>query len=315
MVSETRVIGILTGPTATGKTGLALTFARRYPGIEIINADSLLVYREMNIGTAKPSRSELEQTPHHLIDVSNPDQVFTAGEFKREAEAAIAEIISRGKKPLIVGGTGFYLKSLLFGLWKAPAADLELREKLEENTNLELYLKLETIDPVAAHRIGQTDRYRLVRALELFQLSGQTPSALQSAVPKDPDPRFKLWVIDRPLEELYQRIEMRTQLMLEQGLIEEYKALDARFPKARSLQAIGYAQVRDYLAGITPPGRKIKAGIAGLQEEITLATRQLVKQQRTWFRGLIAKVPESKWFLLDADHAFLEEAAESVYKD
>ena len=313
------MIGILTGPTATGKTELALTFARRFPKIEIINADSLLVYREMNIGTAKPSRSELDQTPHHLIDVCNPDQIFTAGEFKRAAEATIAEIQGRGKMPLIVGGTGFYLKSLLFGLWKAPAADLELRKKLEENTSTELHQKLSTIDSVAAQRIGLKDRYRLVRALELHQLTGQTPTALQAAVPTEPDPRFRLWVIDRPLEELYRRIEVRTRVMLEQGLIEEYKDLEARFPNARSLQAIGYAQVRDHLAGTLPPGRKIKPGIAGLHEEITLATRQLVKQQRTWFRGLVAKVPESKWFLLEEDQAerrqaFLEEAVESVYK-
>lgn len=307
-------IGILTGPTATGKSGLALTFAALYPEIEIINADSLLVYKGMNIGTAKPSRAELEQVPHHLIDVSNPDEAFTAGEFKRAAETAITEIQGRGKKPLIVGGTGFYLKSLLFGLWNAPAADLEIRKKLEESTNVELSEKLGKIDSVAATRIGLKDRYRLIRALELYQLTGQTPTALQAAVPNEPDSRFRLWVIDRPLEVLYQRIELRTQMMLEEGLIEEYQKLDARFPKARSLQAIGYAQVRDYLAGIVPPGRKLRPGVEGLQDEITLATRQLVKQQRTWFRGLVSKVPESKWFLLEQDQAFLEEAVKSVYQ-
>jgi len=148
----------------------------------------------------------------------------------------------------------------------------------------------------------------------LHQLTGQTPTALQAEVPKEPDPRFKLWVMDRPLEELYSRIEVRTRLMLEQGLIEEYQDLEARFPNARSLQAIGYAQVRAYLAGTVPPGRKIKPGMAGLHDEITLATRQLVKQQRTWFRGLAAQVPGSKWFTLKTDQASLEEAVESVYK-
>jgi tRNA dimethylallyltransferase len=315
MVSKTRVIGILTGPTASGKTGLALSLAQRHPEIEIINADSLLVYKQMNIGTAKPSVEELKQSPHHLIDICNPDQVFTAGEFKREAEAAINEIQKRGKKPLIVGGTGFYLKSLLFGLWKAPAADLELRKKLEEHDNSELYAKLEKIDLESAQRIGLTDRYRLIRALELYQLTGQTPTALQSEVPKEPDSRFSLWVIDRPLEELYQRIEIRTRLMLEQGLVEEFQTLDARFPNARPLQAIGYAQVKNYLAGTPPPGRKIKRGIEGLQDEITLATRQLVKQQRTWFRSLVTQVPTSQGFVLDADIRSLGEAAESVYKD
>jgi tRNA dimethylallyltransferase len=313
MVSETRVIGILTGPTATGKSTLALELAQRFGRIEIINADSLLVYRQMNIGTAKPSPEELKQVPHHLIDIRNPDEPFTAGEFFRAAEKAIEEIHQRGNRPLIVGGTGFYLKSLLFGLWEAPPADPSLRESLNQKTNPELLDQLTQIDPDSALRIGGNDRYRLIRALELHILTGKTPTELQSQVPQKADPRFRLWVIDRENSELHTRIHLRTQEMLKQGLINEFEGLQRLYPKSRALSAIGYAQVSQHLQGITPPGRKIRSGMDGLADEVELATRQLVKSQRTWFRSQSAQVSQSEWFSLDQDRARLEEAFKSVY--
>ncbi len=310
---KTPTIGILTGPTATGKSSLALELATHHRNIEIINADSLLVYRGMNIGTAKPTPQELAQVPHHLIDIRDPNESFTAGEFCRAAEAAIQAIQNKGKRVLIVGGTGFYLKSLLFGLWDAPAADLNFRKELDEKTNPQLFRELEQRDPPSALRIGQSDRYRLVRALEIIHLTGRSPTELQSHVKKEADPRFKLWIIDRSTSELTQRIEQRTQAMLHQGLIEEFKSLQLQFPGSRSLESIGYKQVAHYLAARQPPGRKVKSGLEGLSDEIQLATRQLVKSQRTWFRNQSLHVSSSIWFNLDSECSKLEEAFKSMY--
>jgi tRNA dimethylallyltransferase len=287
-------IGILTGCTASGKTSLAIELAVRYGRVEIINADSLLVYKKMNIGTAKPTAAELAQIPHHLIDLQTPDQNFTAGEFFRAAESMIQEIQDRGNRPLIVGGTGFYLKSLLFGLWDAPSQDASFRKSLDAF-------------------IGQADRYRLVRALELIYLTGQTPSELQAQLPAVPDPRFNLWILDREPTELDRRIKLRTGEMIQNGLIEEVAQLQAEFPESRALLAVGYAQTVDFLAGKKPAGRKLPPGLPGLQDEIELATRQLVKSQRTWFRGQMARVPSSRWFVLDKDRSDLEEAFKAVY--
>jgi tRNA dimethylallyltransferase len=303
---------ILTGPTATGKTGLAIELAEQNGSVEIINADSLLVYRGMDIGTAKPLPAELEKVRHHLIDVRDPHEAFTAGDFHREATQAINEIHARGKRALIVGGTGFYLKTLLYGLWPAPKSDPALRQRLEQETNEELYLRLEKRDSESALRIGRNDRYRLIRAHEMIELSGITPTEMQAQTPKEPDPRFELWVLDRANDELYARIEMRTEQMIEQGLIDEVKSLQARYAGQelpRALSSVGYRETQDYLAGILPEGRKIAPGLQGLKSEISLSTRQLVKSQRTWFRGEKA----SQWFVLDQDLDAIHQAWKNIY--
>lgn len=304
-------IGILTGPTATGKTEFALRLARKHREIEIVNADSLLVYRGLDIGTAKPAPAELAEVPHHLIDIRNPDEPFTAGEFFREAQRALQGIEARGKRALIVGGTGFYIKALLFGLWQAPAADPAVRERLSQLPDAELYSRLESRDAASALRIGPRDRYRLVRALELIELTGKTPSELQAEAPSEPDPRFELWVVDRPQAELDRRIAARTQAMLDAGLLEEVRRIRERFPSSRPLQAVGYAQACAYLDGIAPAGRKVPPGIAGLRQEIELATRQLVKGQRTFFRGF--EIRDLNWFELDRQAPDLERAMERIY--
>ena len=301
-------IAILTGPTATGKTSLALELARSAP-VEIINADSMLVYREMDIGTAKPSVREREAVPHHLIDIRNPDEPFTAGDFVRSAHAAIDDIQSRGKRPLLVGGTGFYLKALLYGLWDAPRGDSALRARLESLTDQALFERLSTISAATAGRIGKNDRYRLIRSIEIFELTGKTPEALQAQASPAPDPRFELWVLDRPQEELMKRIHLRTRQMMEHGLVDEVESIQREFPTCRALKAVGYAQIVDYLAGTLPKGRKIPPGLNGVISEIELATRQLVKRQRTWFKGR----PEARWFLLDRDQEALKKAFAAVY--
>lgn len=321
-VKKNLKVGILTGPTATGKSALALEYCLRYSKplqkIEIINADSLLVYRGMNIGTAKPTQEELSQVPHHLVDIRNPDEPFTAGDFYRETLSAVQAIHERGHRALIVGGTGFYLKALLYGLWPTPPTDQKLREDLRRQVEVSgtdpLYQRLAQVDPQSAKRIGKSDPYRLIRAIELIALTGKTPTELQATLPHEPDPRFQLWVLDREPTALQERIRLRTLIMLEQGLIEEYQTLRTRYPEKqgndyRPLHSVGYAQVGDYLKGVLPQGRKIKPGIEGLSEEIQLATRQLVKQQRTWFRGQ----KTASWFLLDEQRTQLEDAFKAVY--
>lgn len=306
-------VGILAGTTASGKSSLSLDLARKNPQIEIINADSMLVYRGMNIGTAKPTSSELKEVPHHLVDIRNPDEPFTAGEFMRAAMSAIEEIHQRGKRALIVGGTGFYLKALLFGLWSAPAADPELRAQLEKKSNPELFEELSQKSRESADKIGPTDRYRLIRAVEVLRLTGKSPQELQSVISPQANPLFTLWITDRPNTELYERIRTRTVSMIEQGWVEEVKDLLQRFPSSRALSAVGYSQVCDYLLGKPVPGRKVKPGIEGLSDEIQLATRQLVKSQRTWFRGQTKSVSQCKWFILESDQTLLEQEFNSVY--
>jgi tRNA dimethylallyltransferase len=322
MVPEARLtppqIAILTGPTSTGKTSLALELATsisrsvsKSSDIEIINADSLLVFRGMDIGTAKPSREELARVPHHLIDIRNPDEPFTAGDFRREAEAAIAEIIGRGRRALIVGGTGFYLKALLNGLWDAPKGDAGLRAELEALGDEKLFAELERRDAASALRIGPRDHYRLIRASELIRLSGKSPSELEAEQAlRPPDPRFTLWIIDRATEELFPRVETRARAMIEQGLVEETRSLLTRFRGARPLDAVGYRETVAFLDGKKPASRKLRDGPNGLIDEIALATRQLVKRQRTWFRG---QMKTARWFELDRERDALVQAWQEVY--
>lgn len=317
MVPTSRLIGILTGPTASGKTAIALELARRARAqgrspIEIINADSLNVYRGFDIGTAKPTREERAEIPHHLVDICEPDVRYDVGDFVRDARAAIDDIHARGARALLVGGTGFYLKALLFGLWESPPSDPALRAQLEAQPNAELYQELFSRDEQAALRIGGNDRYRLIRAVEILRLSGRTPSELQSSMPRMPDPNFRLWTVDRDSEELEARITARTREMLKAGFIEETQSLRERHPHAPGLTSVGYAQIIDHLDGRVPEGRKIRAGLAGLQDEIELATRQLVKKQRTWCRSIVAQTSGAR-FVLERDREALLRAAESVY--
>jgi tRNA dimethylallyltransferase len=263
----------------------------------------MLVYRGMDIGTAKPTPAELSLVPHHLIDIRDPDQPFTAGEFVRETETALKDILSRGRRPLLVGGTGFYLKALLYGLWETPAADPAIRARLEQETNESLYQRLMKRDEQAALRIGTNDRYRLIRAWEILEQSGKSPTELASERPSTPDPCFTLLVIDRDPKELEGIIRSRTQAMLAGGIIEETARVLARYPDARALDAVGYDQVRHYLQKTSPLGRKVKPGLEGLAEEIELATRQLVKRQRTWFRA----EKSARWFKLERDRKQLLE--------
>lgn len=303
---------ILTGPTASGKSALALSLASRYGRIEIINADSLLFYRGLDIGTAKPIPEDLKRIPHHLINIRDPDQPFTAGDFVRAVEALLVEIHGRGCRALIVGGTGFYLKALLYGLWSGEKADPALRQRLELLSNEKLYEKLLARDLGAAKRIGLADRYRLLRALELIELTGRSPTELQAEKTRESDPRFQLWIVDRLDPELRDRIAKRSRQMLEAGLIHEVKQIRERYPHCRPLRSVGYRQICDFLDGTAPQGRKKIMDQDGLVQEIELATRQLVKRQRTWFRG---QAQDALRFELDRDYKLLEERFAGIYSE
>jgi tRNA dimethylallyltransferase len=300
---------ILSGPTAAGKTAVALETAKTHRNIEIINADSLLIFNGMDIGTAKPTEQELKETPHHLINILDPSQPFTAGDYVRLVTEKMKEIHARGNRALLVGGSGFYLKALIYGLWEGAPADPKIRTELEMISSPDLYSELFSLDQESALRIGVNDRYRLVRAVELIRITGKTPSELQSGQNKIADPNLKLFVIDRPNEELFQRISERTKAMLDAGFIEEVKSLRGRFGESRALTAVGYAQVCGYLDGAHPSGRVMREGLLGLQDEIELATRQLVKRQRTWFKSEKSAIA----FELDRDHGKLLDELNEIY--
>lgn len=319
-------VAILTGTTASGKTGISLDFASRFvrdggAELEVVNADSLLVFRGFDIGTAKPTLEERRGVPHHLIDIRDANEDFTAGDFVREVAAALDDIHSRGKRAMIVGGTGFYLKALLFGLWDAPKAPPELRAKLHERTNRELYDRLMAVDEESALRITLNDRYRLIRAVETLETTGRTPSELEAeAAARGPVPGLSLFITDRESEELRRRIEKRTRQMLgsrlNEGLVEEVRSLLAKYPGARPFESVGYAETVAFLEGRKPEGRKIADGMAGLESEIVLSTTQLAKRQRTFFKGQF-KLERLRsvvsFYQLPQDEAALFEALERMY--
>jgi len=300
---------VLSGPTASGKSSLAVEVASSL-GLEIINADTVCFYRGFNIGSAKPTAEERAQVPHHLVDVADPLETYHAGRFLKDCKERLEEIHSRGKRAIIVGGSGFYLKALRKGLWDAPEGSPEFRNSLADRPTEDLFGELLKEDPVQARKIGPADRYRLVRALEIFHLSGRKPSDLESGMNEKTDPSFQLWVIDRENPELMERIGLRVEKMLDQGWVEETRHLLETCPESRTLRAVGYAQVVRHLKGELPPGRKVLPGIAGLREEIILSHRQLVKQQRTWFKQL----SPDRSFTLDSDLFDLKEKLIQFYQ-
>jgi tRNA dimethylallyltransferase len=283
------------GPTAAGKTDLALELARVLP-CELISVDSALVYRGMDIGTAKPDKATLAEFPHALIDICDPAEAYSAAQFRQDALRAMAEATARGRIPLLVGGTMLYFKALLEGLAAMPSADAGVRAELEARALAEgwqaLHDELRCIDPESAARIHPNDPQRLVRALEVYRLSGLSMSqhrerqqaenagAGASAPGQFPYTVAQLAIAPADRGLLHQRIAQRFQLMLEQGFIDEVQALRQRsdlHPGLPSIRAVGYRQVWDYLEG--------NLSRAQMQERGVIATRQLAKRQFTWLRG------------------------------
>ncbi len=280
----------LVGPTASGKTAAALALAaalRERGGAEIISVDSALVYRGMNIGTAKPSREELAQVPHHLIDIIDPLQSYSAAEFAKDATRLIGEIRARGKTPLLVGGTMLYLKALLEGLNDMPPSDPQVRADIQQRAAERgwpaMHDQLQAVDPVTAARLAPGDSQRIGRALEVWTITGQPLSAFHQGT-KPKTPRWHIPVISlEPLDRawLHERIAQRFDAMLAAGFLDEVRALRARGdlnPDLPSMRCVGYRQAWQ--------GLEEGWSAAEIRERGIFATRQLAKRQLTWLRGI-----------------------------
>lgn len=268
---------VIGGPTGSGKSDLAVRLAEEI-GAEIVNADSMQVYSGLDIGTAKPPAEDLARVPHHLLDIVSPDQAFTASDFRREAAAAIAGISARGKKAIVVGGTGLYIRALLEGLVDSPTGDAELRRQFDAVPGEDLLGRLALVDPETAQRLHQNDRVRIIRALEVYTQTGRPISAFRSehAFSGDYYQTMKMAIrVDR--QELYRRIEVRVEKMLQDGLVDEVRALMARGygRELKSLRSIGYKEIAAYLAGETT----LDEAVALIKRD----TRRYAKRQMTWF--------------------------------
>lgn len=276
----------LIGPTASGKTALALQLAQHYP-LEIISVDSALVYRGMDIGTAKPSTDELARVPHHLINIIDPTDSYSAASFCADAQRLIADIRARGKLPLLVGGTMLYIKALEQGLSDLPQADPKIRAQLDAEAAEQgwpaLHQRLSNIDPPTAARLAPTDAQRIQRALEVYLISGQPMSTLLAQSNQAPMLKLhKLALIPDDRAWLHQRIAQRFEQMLAEGFLDEVRGLRQTYPDLNlslpSMRCVGYRQAWQYLDGELSDTQLKEQGIA--------ATRQLAKRQLTWLRAM-----------------------------
>ena len=299
----------LMGPTASGKTGLALWLAERFP-LDIISVDSAQVYRGMDIGTAKPDAVTLARVPHRLIDIRDPGESYSAAEFRRDAQAEMAEIWRAGRIPLLVGGTMLYFRALTGGLSELPSADPATREKLTlEAAQLGwpvLHERLRQVDPESAARIHPRDPQRIQRALEVFELTGRKLSELQHSPAQEPPSSsafraLRLVVCPSARSVLHQRIEARFAGMLDRGFLAEVEALRTRGdlnPGLPSMRCVGYRQAWTHLQG--------EIDLPEMTRRSVVASRQLAKRQLTWLR----QDSEALWYDLDSDSA-----QESVYEN
>ena len=279
---------LLMGPTASGKSAIALELATLLP-IEIVSVDSAQVYRGMDIGTAKPDAATRACVAHHLVDLIDPDQAYSAARFRADALAAMAEIRGRGRIPLLVGGTMLYVKALREGLSRLPQADARVRQELDDRAAAvgwpALHAELARVDPATAARLKTTDSQRIQRALEVFRISGTPLSALQGAREADDVPDLvAIALVPSDRAELHRRIAGRFDAMLAAGLVKEVRALRQRYrltASMPSMRCVGYRQVWDVLVGAQDARDLRERGIA--------ATRQLAKRQLTWLRSTQAQ--------------------------
>ncbi|PGY11070.1 tRNA (adenosine(37)-N6)-dimethylallyltransferase MiaA [Bacillus sp. AFS031507] len=280
---------VIIGPTAVGKTKLSIDMAKRYNG-EIISGDSMQIYRGMDIGTAKIKKDEMEGIPHYLIDIKEPFENFSVAEFQLLVRAKIGDIAKKGKLPIIVGGTGLYIQSVIYDYqFSDVSGDETYRLKLEERAqkigNEALYKELLEVDPGSASQIHPNNVRRVIRALEIFHLTGKTMQEFQST--QQPDLLYNTAMVGLSMEreKLYERINYRVDLMMQEGLIEEVKGLYQRgLRDCQSIQAIGYKEMYAYLEGIVP----LEAAIENLKQN----SRRYAKRQLTWFRNKM----EVSWF-------------------
>jgi tRNA dimethylallyltransferase len=288
-----RTAYVLLGPTASGKSRLALELAARH-ALEIVSMDSGQVYCGMDIGTAKPSMEERARVPHHLVDLVEPTQSYSAGRFRADCVRAIEEILGRGRIPLVVGGTMLYYKALAHGIDALPAAEPGLRAQIDARAARHgwpaLHAELARVDPAAAARIAPNDAQRIQRALEVFELTGKPLSAMQkSASPALPFALKAHALVPDDRADLHRRIAERFERMLREGLVEELVALRKRYelhPGLPSMRCVGYRQAWGYLEG--------EYDMDALRENGIAATRQLAKRQLTWLRSLPGLEPADR---------------------
>ena len=289
----------LCGPTASGKTLAAIALAERVGG-EVVSCDSMAVYRGLDVGTAKPSEAERARVRHHLIDVADPDEAFTAARFAKLADDAIADCAARGVPVVVAGGTGLYLRALLHGLFEAPPPDPVLRARIKaEAAEIgwpALHGRLATFDPEAAARIAPSDPVRIERALEVFEQTGVPLSHHFAEQKRAPRYLMQVHLIDPPRTVLDQRIAARTDAMIAAGLVEETERALARWGRVRPLSALGYKEAVQHLDGALD--------LPGMREAIRIATRRFGRRQRTWF----AKEPDARP-VADAEALPLDEMA------
>jgi tRNA dimethylallyltransferase len=273
----------LLGPTASGKSALALQLAAMHP-LEIVSVDSAQVYRGMDVGTAKPTAAERSRVPHHLIDIADPDARYSTGQFRADAIRVVLDILQRKKLPLLVGGTMLYYRSLVAGLDELPPADFALRAAIDANAAQRgwpaLHAELAEVDPQAAQRIMPNDAQRIQRALEVFRITGKPISALRGKAGGDLPFLLKACSLIPERSELHKRIETRFDAMLRQGLIDEIRELRRRYPLTAdmpSMRAVGYRQAWSFLEG--------QISAAAMREQAIAASRQLAKRQLTWLRS------------------------------
>ena len=310
MAADQRPLAIaLMGPTASGKTAAAIELAKRHDG-EIVSVDSALVYRGLEIGAAKPDDAERAGIAHHLLDLRDPWQSYSAAEFAVDAAAAVRDIVARGKLPILAGGTGLYFRALLQGLSPMPEADPAMRAQISAEADINgwpaLHAQLAQIDPAAAKRIHATDPQRIQRALEVFRLTGKPISHWQAqpGVARLPARVLKLVLAPADRAVLHQRIEKRFDLMLEHGFLDEVRRLRALPQMAQvenpldlpAIRAVGYRQAWQFLDG--------QGSAAEFRDKGVFATRQLAKRQLTWLRGEL----DARWFDPATDMPRLREA-------
>lgn len=291
--SKPRIV-VIAGPTASGKTAIGLELAERFH-CEIISADSMQIYRHMNIGTAKPTASELARIPHHMIDIRDPDEAFSAGDFVHGGRESVQGILSKGLIPLVIGGTGMYIRLLLGGIAHAPPSDSALRERLRreeaDHGPGTLFNRLLRVDPVSAEIVAARNVARITRALEVFEITGRPMSEFQAdhAFGDRPyKPLFICLALDREL--LYERIDERVDNMIRAGLVEEISQLVRRgwCLSLRSMQSLGYRHMGMVLAGVTDMDEAVRL--------MKRDTRRYAKRQLTWFRsepGVVWRDPRS----------------------
>jgi len=292
---------LLLGPTGSGKTALSLELGERFGG-EIVSCDSVAVYRGMDLGSAKPTAQEQARMPHHLIDVADPDQPFTAGVYSRAARAALSEIAARGRVPIVTGGTGLYLRALTEGLFAGPERQEELRARLEASRQRHgagwLHRVLRRLDAASAERIHANDTPKLIRAIEVC-LAGRRP--LSEVMARDPLTGFRLLRIglNPPRQELYDRLNQRCAAMFAAGLVEETRGLLERYGAVKALDSLGYRQA----LAVLQESLSLEAAVTEAQQ----GHRNYAKRQLTWFR----REPEVHWIAGFGDEA-VREASELV---